>query len=149
MGNERRDGIEDQLKSGEGNISKDLLKNLGENEALSAEIYFCRENDSSRYLEHYTGLIFESDKFHNTDLEDNEYNSIIISSGKTLFVTFPYKGKLSKAFGIMRVYPALKMFCAKNGISPEYPILEVVNLPEKRIEFSMLLESINETKKKS
>jgi hypothetical protein len=146
---ERRDGIEDQLKSGDGNLSNDLLKSLGENEALFAEIYFFRKNDNSRYLEHYAGLIFESDKIHNTDIVDIKYNTIKISSGKTLYVSFPYKGKLSKAFGIMRVYPALKMFCAKNGISSNYPILEVVNLPEKRIEFSMLLESIDETKKES
>jgi len=45
---------------------------------------------------------------------------------------FPFKGKLSIFFAIMKVYPALGKFCEKQGYI-ESPIIEIYDMPNKKI----------------
>ena len=45
---------------------------------------------------------------------------------------FPFKGKLSVLFGIMRVYPALDKFNKEHGYI-ESPITEIYDVPNKKI----------------
>ena len=45
---------------------------------------------------------------------------------------FPFKGKLSVMFGIMKVYPALDKFCKEHGYN-ESPITEIYDVPNKKI----------------
>ena len=45
---------------------------------------------------------------------------------------FPFKGKLSVLFGIMKVYPALEKFSKAHGYA-ESPITEIYDVPNKKI----------------
>lgn len=75
----------------------------------------------------------------------NEYENIRVmrvEEGNLLSVSSPYNGKLSVAFAIMRAYPALRMFCAKNNLPMDKPILEIYNKQEEKIEICMVLSNI-------
>lgn len=45
---------------------------------------------------------------------------------------FPFKGKLSVMFGIMKVYPALEKYLKEHGYS-DGPIMEIYDVPNKKI----------------
>ena len=47
---------------------------------------------------------------------------------------FPFKGKLSVLFGIMKVYPALEKFNKEHGYI-ESPITEIYDVPNKKITY--------------
>ncbi len=53
-----------------------------------------------------------------------------------IVVRFPFKGRLSIQFGIMKAYPALQKFAQKNNLIPGN-ITEMYNGIEKRIEYMM------------
>lgn len=46
---------------------------------------------------------------------------------------FPYKGKLSVMFSIMKVYPALSKFAEANGFDSEGAVSELYDIPNKKI----------------
>lgn len=45
---------------------------------------------------------------------------------------FPFKGKMSIIFGIMKVYPALNKFAEENGYSINSPVMEIWDVPNKK-----------------
>ncbi|MFT3740029.1 MAG: hypothetical protein QM786_14850 [Breznakibacter sp.] len=45
---------------------------------------------------------------------------------------FPYKGKLSVLFGLVKVYPALRRFADQNGCG-DAPVVDIYDIPNKRI----------------
>jgi hypothetical protein len=126
----------------------DLFNQVEARGAIPSELLICRCGIKEKYC-NLSGLLINSDQLKELGCIGIKTNTIKISKGNSLYASFPYKGKLSKPFAIMRVYPALRLFCAKNGISPDYPIIEVVNVSEKRIEFCMLFESISEYEMKA
>jgi hypothetical protein len=60
-----------------------------------------------------------------------------------IVVRFPFKGKLSIQFGIMKAYPALQKYAKKNKLTPGN-ITEMYNGIEKRIEYMMDFQKLNE-----
>jgi len=54
---------------------------------------------------------------------------------KKEFITaeFPYKGKLSILFGIMKVYPAFTKYISENGLKEDGYVMEVYDIPNKKI----------------
>lgn len=53
---------------------------------------------------------------------------------KSYIVTeFPYKGKMSVLFGMMKVYPALNTFVEKNGYDKDGAVMEIYDVPNKKI----------------
>lgn len=52
---------------------------------------------------------------------------------KYIVAEFPSKGKLSILFGLMKVYPAIEKFVEENGCLKEGPIMEIYDVPNKKI----------------
>ncbi|MFW6222251.1 MAG: hypothetical protein ACOC3T_01430, partial [Bacteroidota bacterium] len=46
---------------------------------------------------------------------------------------FPFKGKLSIIFGIMKVYPSIEKFVKKKGYSNDGAVMEIYDVPNKKI----------------
>ncbi|MCL2028343.1 MAG: hypothetical protein FWG79_07645 [Bacteroidales bacterium] len=63
-----------------------------------------------------------AEKYHVKTLPQSEF----------VVTEFPFKGKLSVLFGIMRVYPALDRFSKEQGYV-ESPITEIYDIPNKKI----------------
>jgi len=60
-----------------------------------------------------------------------------------LITEFPYKGKLSIIFGIMKVYPALNEYVRENGFEEESYVIEIYDIPNKKIVYRKLLINKN------
>lgn len=116
--------------------------------ALPTELIMYK-NGSKTECCHLQGLLINAE--HLSELNNFGYNkpTIKLSEGIRINASFPYKGKFSRSFAIMRVYPALRLFCIQNGISPEQPILEIVNVAEKKIEICMILDGKYQNQTKS
>ncbi len=52
---------------------------------------------------------------------------------KYIVTEFPYKGKLSVLFSIMKVYPALSQYAKNNGFNEDGSIIEIYDIPNKTI----------------
>lgn len=46
---------------------------------------------------------------------------------------FPYRGKLSVLFGVMKVYPALARFASERGFDADSPVSELYDIPNGKI----------------
>jgi effector-binding domain-containing protein len=46
---------------------------------------------------------------------------------------FPYKGKMSVFMSIFKVYPALNKYAKANGFNIETPVMEIYDIPNKKI----------------
>lgn len=53
---------------------------------------------------------------------------------------FPYKGKISILFSIFRVYPALQKFSEENDYSLETSIMEIYDMPNKKIRYRKAIQ---------
>lgn len=70
------------------------------------------------------------------ELKLSEKYSIKMRDEKEYIVAeFPYKGMLSIILGLIKVYPALNIFAQQNGFDVNSPIMEVYDVPGKRIEY--------------
>lgn len=61
------------------------------------------------------------------------YKSKFLPEQRYIISEFPYKGKLSVLFSIMKVYPALSKFAVMNGFDAESAIIEMYDIPNKKI----------------
>ena len=55
------------------------------------------------------------------------------AKGNYIVTEFPYKGAMSIMVGIMKVYPAMAKYAIENGIKDENPIMEIYDVPSKKI----------------
>jgi len=78
------------------------------------------------------GCIIES-KDINKAKASNIYKSKNLPVQRYIISEFPYKGKLSVLFSIMRVYPALSKFATINGFNDDGAIIEIYDIPNKKI----------------
>jgi preprotein translocase subunit SecF len=70
-----------------------------------------------------------------------KYQVKTLSQSEFTVTEFPFKGKLSVLFGLMKVYPALEKFHKEHGYI-ESPVTEIYDVPGKKIIYRQ------ETKKK-
>lgn len=68
-----------------------------------------------------------------------KYNIKILPVGNYVITEFPFKGKISILFGIMKVYPALHKFCEEHNISGG-AIMEIYDVSNKKIIYRDLAE---------
>jgi hypothetical protein len=61
------------------------------------------------------------------------FKSKILPVQRYIVVEFPYKGKFSVLFSIMKVYPALSKFASMNGFDEDGAVLEIYDIPNKTI----------------
>ena len=69
-----------------------------------------------------------------------KYNIKTCTQGKYIVAEFPYKAQISIIIGIMRVYPALAKHIQKNGYNENSPIMEIYDIPNKKIVYRMEIE---------
>ena len=62
-----------------------------------------------------------------------KYNVKILPKSKCIVTEFPNKGMLSIFIGIIKVYPALETYCKRNGLEDNSPIMEIYDVPNKKI----------------
>lgn len=62
---------------------------------------------------------------------------------KYLVTEFPYQNKMSVFFSIMKVYPALNKFALENGFSEDSAVMEIYDVPNKKIIYRKAIEEKN------
>lgn len=58
---------------------------------------------------------------------------------------FPFKGKMSVFFSIMRVYPALINYAKLNGYEEDGAVIEIIDVPNKKIYYRKEMFQKNKT----
>ncbi|MBU1370533.1 MAG: GyrI-like domain-containing protein [Bacteroidetes bacterium] len=64
-----------------------------------------------------------------------------LPEGDYLVAEFPYKGKLSVLLGLFKVYPGMKNFVKMRGLNPETPVIELYDIPNKKIVYRKFLSA--------
>ncbi|MGM0532783.1 MAG: GyrI-like domain-containing protein [Bacteroidota bacterium] len=54
---------------------------------------------------------------------------------------FPYKGKMSVMFSILKVYPALNKYAEANGYDVNTPVMEIYDVPNGKIHYRKAMVS--------
>ena len=78
------------------------------------------------------GCIVESADSSTLTKLAEKYQVKTLPESEFVIAEFPFKGKLSVLFGIMKVYPALDKFCKEQGYI-DTPITEIYDVPNKKI----------------
>jgi len=79
------------------------------------------------------GCVLENKDMDQLKNIENKYTTRIFPNKEYITTTFPYKGKLSLIFSIMKVYPALNKFAIKNGYNENGAVMEIYDIPNKQI----------------
>jgi hypothetical protein len=61
------------------------------------------------------------------------FKTQVLPKQRYIVAEFPYKGKMSVIFSLMKVYPALSKFCTMNGFNEEGAIIEIYDIPHKKV----------------
>ncbi len=74
----------------------------------------------------------------NTDIDklsnlEKKYTIRTFPEKEYIITEFPYKGKISIFFSIMKVYPALNKFAKKNSFNEESAVMEIYDVPNNKI----------------
>jgi DNA gyrase inhibitor GyrI len=103
-------------------------------------IYFDNpQNVETSKLRSELGCILEESDIHRLNELEGNFKIKTFSKGKYIVAEFPFKGKLSVMFGIMKVYPALNKFVKNNGYNQEGAIMEIYDTPGKKIIYRKIL----------
>lgn len=79
------------------------------------------------------GCIIEESDINRLSKLEGKFKIKTYPKGKYIVAEFPYKGKLSVMFGIMKVYPAMNKFVKEKGFNEEGAIMEIYDTPGKKI----------------
>jgi DNA gyrase inhibitor GyrI len=79
------------------------------------------------------GCILEESDIHRLNELEGNFKIKTYPKGKYIVAEFPYKGKLSVIFGIMKVYPALNKYVKNNSFNEDGAIMEIYDTPGKKI----------------
>lgn len=63
----------------------------------------------------------------------DQFKSKYLPERNAMIAEFPYKGKLSVLFSILKVYPALNKYAKRNGLNDAGPVNEIYDMPSNRI----------------
>ncbi len=141
-----------EKQGGEKLIYKQMTGNYAKSATLMDEIYYSLLNDYAIDTYKGFGIYYDNPKEVEKSKLRSEIGCIIedkdsskltqIPEGLSIktfpersyiVAEFPSKGKLSILFGIMKVYPAIEKFVEKNGYKKEGAVMEIYDVPNKRI----------------
>lgn len=71
-----------------------------------------------------------------------KYNMKAIPVGNYVYVEFPYKGMMSIMIGIMKAYPVLNKYIKKNNLETGGPMMEIYDMPNKKIIYRQELKTV-------
>ncbi len=80
------------------------------------------------------GCILESD-FDKLESLKSDFQVSQYPQSEHLVAEFPYKGMPSIILGIIKVYPALNDYSEKNGYELDTPVMEIWDIPNKKITY--------------
>lgn len=110
------------------------LKDKGIDAQLGFGKYFDNPKKVEKVkLRSQAGCILEGADSMLKELELDSFKLGGIDKKEYIVAEFPYKGKLSVIFSIMRVYPKLNKFALDKGYSEDTPVIEIYDIPHKRI----------------
>ena len=79
------------------------------------------------------GCILEKTDIDKLPNLEKKYTVRTFPEKEYIITEFPYKGKISIFFSIMKVYPALNKFAKQNGYNEESSVMEIYDIPNKKI----------------
>jgi DNA gyrase inhibitor GyrI len=82
-----------------------------------------------------SGCILENPDEETLNNLKAKYSIKTLPQDKYLVAEFPYKGNLSVFIGILRVYPAFNKHIRNNNIQDEGFIMEIYDVPDKKIQY--------------
>lgn len=81
------------------------------------------------------GVILPEQHSDKKEMLESEFKVEIFPAGDFVVTEFPYKGQLSVMIGVIRVYPALERFVKDNNLNPATPVMEIYDIPNKKITY--------------
>jgi hypothetical protein len=81
------------------------------------------------------GCILEKKDIDKLPTLEKKYTVRTLLEKDYIITDFPYKGKASIFFGIMKVYPALNTYVKQNGYKEDGPIMEIYDVPNNKISY--------------
>ncbi len=79
------------------------------------------------------GCIIEPGDVDKVNNISGNFKVKVLPEKEYLIAEFPYKGKMSVVFGLMKVYPAMNKHAKKNNLPAEGPVTEIYDVPHKKI----------------
>jgi hypothetical protein len=81
------------------------------------------------------GCILEKKDIDKLPMLENKYTIRTFPEKEYIITEFPYKGKASIFFGIMKVPPALNKYAKLNGYKEDSPVMEIYDVPNNKISY--------------
>lgn len=81
------------------------------------------------------GCIIETKDIEKLDSLPNDLNVKILPTDRYIVAEFPYKGKVSVVFSILKVYPSLNKFAINNSFDYNGAVAEIYDVPNKKISY--------------
>ena len=128
--------IGDYKKSGE--VSDKIYYSLLNDEKIETYkgigIYYDNpKKTETEKLRSEIGCILEESDYDKIETLKEKYGIKKIEEKEYITSEFPFKGKLSILFGILKVIPALNEYAKENNYDEDSPIMEIYDVPNKKI----------------
>ena len=81
-------------------------------------------------------VLNNNEKIDELKLKSRGFKTGTVEGNNAYFTTFPYKSKISVIFSLFKVYPAIAKKLKSEGLE-SLPVMEIYNIPEKRIEYTI------------
>ena len=93
------------------------------------------QNVETSQLRSDLGCVLEDTHFALIPEIEKHFSVTVIPKQKYVVAEFPYKGKISVLFGIFKVYPALAKYVEEKGFREDGAVIEIYDIPQKRIQY--------------
>ena len=139
-------------QGGETLVFKDMIGDYAKSGKLSDEIYYALLNDYEIETFKGFGIYYDNPKEIEKNklrseigciLEQKDISKVSQITGELktktnpeksyIVAEFPFKGKLSIIFGIMKVYPSIEKFVKEKGYNNDGAVMEIYDVPNKKI----------------
>ena len=118
------------------------LKDEGIETTKGVGVYFDNPSKVKKEnLRSVAGCILEKKDYGLIHMLKQKYKVKGYPKSNTLTIEFPYKGTMSVMIGIIRVYPKIRNYIKKNSLK-ENPIMEVYDIPNKKIYYHLMTDNI-------
>lgn len=129
-----------------GAIMDKIYNSLLENDTIATCKGFGKYFDNpekvdKNQLRSQAGCIIEERDSQNIDRISDRFETMVIPRKKYITTDYPYKNKLSVLFSLIRVYPALKKYAEDNGFDEDSPVMEIYDIPNRKIIYRKEIET--------
>ena len=87
------------------------------------------------------GCILEITDVEKTPALEKNYQVKKLPEKQYIIASFPYKGKMSVMFSILKVYPALNKYAEASGYDENTPVMEIYDVPNGKIHYRKAMDS--------